>query len=248
MKQVCAILIFVVFVAFSLYCTKELTYQNPMSPSGNRAIKDVFRSPVLALSSNTQPSTSPGAPVLGGRISPDGKIALTCDLPESERKENIASRGLGCCVFRSGDYSSRFQQVPEFYDLPEKMVEAGIPGGGYPEKVNQVFQKFGPKVQFIQNTTGDPDILRAILKTGRMGCTTYNGHDPHYGNRTIAHMVCLVCFDEKSGWAAISDNNYPSAHDFVWMSCAEFVKRWKGTGGGWVYALLNPAPPPVPHN
>lgn len=204
--------------------------------------------PVASSSLASVTASLPGRPVVGGRNSPDGHAALTCDLPASLRKRNIASKGLGCCVFRSGDYAAHWQQIPQFYDLPEKMKAAGIPGGGYPEKVDQVFRRFGPKVEYVQDTSGDADVLEAILKTTRMACVTYNGHDPHYGNRTIAHMVCLVYFDRRTGWAAISDNNFVGENDFVWMSCDEFLKRWRGGGGGWVYALLNPPPPPVPHN
>src|SRR5579871_927691 len=155
-----------------------------------------------------------GRPVEGGRVSPDGTVALVCDLPASERKKNIASKGLGCCVFRSIDYAARWQRVPEVYDLPEKMREAGIAGGGYPEKVTQVWQQFGPDVSYLQDTSGDPDILETILKTGRLPCVTYNGRDCHYAG-PIAHMVCLPYFDRQTGWACISDNNYPSDAEFV---------------------------------
>jgi hypothetical protein len=191
--------------------------------------------------------TTPGKPVIGGRTSPDGQTSLVCDLPASERKKNIASKGLGCCVFRSIDYAARWQQVPELYDLPEQLVKAGIPGGGYPEKVDEVMKQFAPGASYIQDTSGDADILEAILKTGRMPCVTYNGHDCHYSG-TIAHMVCLPYFDRQTGWAVVSDNNFPSETDFVWMSCDEFLKRWKGGSGGWVYCLLHAPPPPVPHN
>ncbi len=189
-----------------------------------------------------------GQPAEGGRVSPDGAVELVCDLPASERKKNIASKGLGCCVFRSIDYAARWQQVPELYDLPEQLVQAGIPGGGYPEKVDEVLQRFGPDVSYIQDTSGDADILEAILKTGRMPCVTYNGHDCHYSG-SIAHMVCLPYFDRQTGWACVSDNNFPGDDQFVWMSPDEFLKRWKsGGGGGWVLALLAPPPPPAPHN
>jgi hypothetical protein len=171
---------------------------------------------------------------------------LVCDLPASERKRNIASQGLGCCVFRSIDYAARWQQVPELYDLPEQLVKAGIPGGGYPEKADEVMKQFAPEASYLQDTSGDADILEAILKTGRMPCVTYNGHDCHYSG-SIAHMVCLPYFDRQTGWACISDNNFPSENSFVWMSPDEFLQRWKG-GGGWVFALLAVPPPPPPHN
>jgi hypothetical protein len=189
-----------------------------------------------------------GRPVEGGRISPDGAVEVVCDLPAEERKKNIASQGLGCCVFRSLDYAARWQQVPELYDLPEKMREAGIAGGGYPEKVAQILRQFGPEVSYLQDTSGDAGILEAILKTGRMPCVTYNGHDCHYPGG-IAHMVCLPYFDRQTGWACVSDNNYPGASEMVWMSPEDFLKRWKGGGGsGWVVCLLKSPPPPIPHN
>jgi hypothetical protein len=50
-------------------------------------------------------------PVEGGRVSPDGTVEVVCDLPESQRKRNIASKGLGRCVFRSIDYAARWPQV-----------------------------------------------------------------------------------------------------------------------------------------
>lgn len=190
---------------------------------------------------------SGGRPVEGARVSPDGTVELICDLPAKERKKNIASKGLGCCVFRSIDYAARWQQILPLYDLPEKMRDAGIAGGGYPEKVTKVLQHFAPDVSYVQDTSGDPDILEAILKTGRLPCVTYNGHDCHYSG-TIAHMVCLPYFDRRTGWACISDNNYPGETNFVWMSSDEFLKRWKGGGGGWVICLLKSPPPPPPHN
>ncbi len=186
-------------------------------------------------------------PVEGGRVAPDGRAEVVCDLPANERKKNIASKGLGCCVFRSIEYAARWQQVPELFDLPERMRDAGIEGGGYPDKVAKVIQQFGPSVSYIQDTSGDPDILEAILQTGRLPCVTYNGRDCHYAGG-IAHMVCLPYFDRQTGWACISDNNYPREDEFVWMSPDEFLKRWNAGGGGWVVCLLKSPPPPPVHN
>lgn len=189
-----------------------------------------------------------GRPVEVGRVSPDGMVEVVCDLPASERKQNITSKGLGCCVFRSIDYAARWQQVPELYDLPEQMVQAGIPGGGYPQKVDAVLQQFAPDATYLNDTSGDPEILEALLATGRMPCVTYDGRDCHYAGR-IAHMVCLPYFDRATGWACISDNNFPEEGRFVWMSANEFLQRWKGGGGGgWVCALLALPPPPPPYN
>jgi hypothetical protein len=187
-----------------------------------------------------------GRPVEGGRVSPDGQVEVVCDLPQSQRKKNIASKGLGCCVFRSLDYAARWQQVPQLYDLPEQLVQAGIPGGGHPQKVDEVMKRFAPHATYLNDTSGDPSILEAILATGRMPCVTYSGHDCHYAGG-IAHMVCLPYFDRQSGWACISDNNFPEDGRLVWMSTEDFVQRWKGGGGAWVCALLAPPPPPPPY-
>lgn len=195
------------------------------------------------------PTSRPGKPEIGGITSPDGTTQITCNLPRECRKRNISSRGLGCCVFRSGDYAGHWQDEPEMYDLPEKMVKAGIPGGGWPEKVDSVLRQLAPHVHYVQDVSGDPEVLKAILASGRIACVTYDGHDPHYGpNTSIGHMVCLVAFDPASGWACVSDNNFIEDDQYVWMSLDEFVKRWKGKGGGWTYCLLNSAPPPAPHN
>ena len=190
---------------------------------------------------------SPGKPVEGGKKSPDGAVEMVCDLPEKERKKNIASKGLGCCVFRSMEYCGRFQNEKELYDLPERMVQKGTPGGGYPEKLTKIMQEYCPDVKWGQDTSGDPAVLEAVLKSGRPAGVTYDGHDVHYGG-SIAHMVQCVYYDRGTGWAAISDNNFIKDTQYVWMSCDEFNKRWKGGGGGWCAFLLASPPPPVPHN
>lgn len=205
-------------------------------------VQDVGREPPQ----RTPTGVQPGKPVEGGPIAPDGVTEIQCDLPASCRKPNISSKGLGCCVFRSGDYAGHYQHEPEMYDLPEKMVKAGIEGGGYPEKVDKVLARLAPHVRYIQDTSGDAEILKEILASGRFACVTYNGHDPHYGEHTsIAHMVCLVHYDGK--WACVSDNNFVKEDQFMWMSAEEFDRRWKGKGGGWVYCLLSPPPPPAPY-
>lgn len=186
-------------------------------------------------------------PTVGGPVSPDGAVEITVDLPASEKKPNIPSKGLGCCVFRSIEYAARWQQVPELYDLPEQMVKAGIEGGGYPDKVDRIMAKFGKGVPYVQDTSGDPAVLEQILASGRLPCVTYNGHDPHYSG-SIAHMVTCVYFDRSSNWACISDNNYPGSDQFVWMDCGSFLRRWNGSDRGWVVALLDPGPPPPPRN
>lgn len=226
--------------------------KQPVAPAPVKPDEKKKRKPLLPRpwgpSQLGRSAETPGKPQEGGRTSPDNAVQLVVDLPESERKHNIASKGLGCCVFRSIEYASRWQNEPVLYDLPEQMVKAGIEGGGYPDKVAKILKKFGPDVQYVQDTSGDPAVLEAILKSGRMPCVTYDGHDGVHYRGGIAHMVCLPYFDRSTGWAAVSDNNFTKADQFLWMSCDDFVKRWKGNGGGWVVALLKSPPPPVPHN
>lgn len=180
----------------------------------------------------------------GGKVSPDGKSQVQTDLPVSQKMKNVGGTdGAGLCVFTSITWAMRYQNEPDGTHFRKDMQ--GERGGGWPEKVDQMMKKYAPGVKYIQDTSGDPEILRAILDSGRMACVTYNGHDCHYSG-SIAHMVDLVCFDGK--WACVSDNNFIDDSQFVWMSPEEFIQRWKGTGGGWVVCLLSPPPPPVPHN
>lgn len=192
-----------------------------------------------------QPLANAGKPVEGGKVSPDGSEEVVCDLPESLREHNTGGRdGSGLCVFTSIEYAAKYQGVKAAMDLQAKMKKE--PGGGYPQKVEAELKKFGINESYINDTSGDPAVLKAILDSGRLACVTYNGHDPHYGNQTIAHMVCLPAYSDR--WAAIYDNNYTSDSQLVWMSPEEFQKRWKAKGGGWVFAWLAAPPPPIPHN
>lgn len=186
----------------------------------------------------------PGRPVVGGKTSPDGVIELTCDLPAAEKKKNVGGRdGAGLCVFTSIEYCGRWQNESELYTFQDNMRHEL--GGGYPSKVDVMMKKYAPDVKYVQHEGGDEAVLTAALSSGRMAGVTYNGHDPHYGG-SIAHMVALVCFDRKSNWATVSDNNYPGDNQFVWMSCDEFLTRWKGNSGGWAVILLKPPPPAPP--
>lgn len=184
-------------------------------------------------------------PVLGGKVAPDGKTEIACDLPSTEKKKNVGgSDGAGLCVFTSIEYAARWQCERSLFELQKYMTK--FPGGGYPEKVDTILHRFAPGAKYGQHTGGDPAVLDAILASGRIACVTYDGHDPHYGNQSIAHMVALVHFDKK--WACVSDNNYTGDDQFVWMSREEFVTRWKGNHGGWAVFLISPPPPPPPVN
>jgi hypothetical protein len=182
-------------------------------------------------------------PQEGGKVSPDGKEEITCDLPQSEKKRNIGGRdGAGLCVFTSIEYAARWQNERGLINFQKQMSQER--GGGYPQKVDKMIKKYAPGTQYIQKEDGDMEFLRAALKTGRMPCVTYNGHDCHYRGG-ISHMVTLVHLSDT--WACIGDNNFTGDSQYVWMSPSEFKRRWGGDGA-WCVVLLHPSPSPVPHN
>src|SRR5690348_14995255 len=137
-------------------------------------------------------------PELGGLISPDGKTRCILSMPDSiQWPKNIASRGLGCCGFRSVDYLARIQNVPELVDWPEQIRNAGIPGGAYPQKVDDLLRRFAPNVEYWNDTTKSHELLAAAIRSQRGAAVDYNGHDPHYSGN-IAHCVTCIAFDESS--------------------------------------------------
>jgi hypothetical protein len=177
-------------------------------------------------------------PELGGLVSPDGSTHVVLSLPdEIDWPKNIASRGLGCCGFRSLDYCARMQGVDALVDWPEQIRSAGTAGGAYPEKVDRLLHQFAPDAAYWQDTSHSHTLLEACMRSQRACAVDYNGHDPHYSGR-IAHCVTLVAFSEENDWVAILDNNFPSIDQIVWMSISEFDQRW----GGWAYGLLQVTP------
>lgn len=195
-----------------------------------------------------------GAITEGGAVGPGG-VVVQCDLPQACRKANIASKGLGCCVFRSIDHAARWQNVPALAEMPEWMKQAGIEGGGYPEKVDRLIPQIAkargvPIPEYVQHTGGDLEFLYAALNGGRMPSVTYDGRDMHYGpSRRVAHMVNLVYLgppDAKPRMACVLDNNFVGPEEQVWMTAEEFASRWRGTGGGWAIVLKAPRPPAPP--
>lgn len=193
---------------------------------------------------------SQGRIILGGPLAPDGKTEVTCDLPVEQRIKNIGSRadGAGMCVMSSCEMSARWANLEVLRGLRDWCARQ--PGGAYPAKVDRQFKEFcaakGIALQpYLQYEGKDPALLREALRTGRMPCVTYNGHDPHYAG-SIAHMVNLIHLDEH--WAVILDNNFTGQNELVWLTPDDFRRRWLGNGGGWAVILLAPPPPPVPHN
>jgi hypothetical protein len=189
---------------------------------------------------------------IGGKTSPDGKEEILCDLPGSEHLKNTGGMGrggpgtgAGLCVFTSIEHAGRYQNEPGLIGLQKKMTNE--PGGGYPDKVDAMLAKYAPKVVYVQYTGKDVSLLKLAMKTSRMVSVTY-GYSPRYGG-PIAHMVNLVHLTDK--WAAVLDNNFPGENAYEWMPPDEFYRRWTAGSqdrSGWCVILLNPPPPPFPHN
>ena len=169
-----------------------------------------------------------------GPKAPDG-TEPAIDLPMKLRKANIRSLGLGCCVFRSIEFSAHWQNLPQFYGFPEWLVANRIPGGGWPQKVDKLIPRICadrnlPVPKYIQVQTKDLEILRLAIRTGRMPAITY----------TQSHMVSLVHADAK--WFGILDNN--RINTIEWRNEREFNQIYTG----WAVIFLAPGPPPIPLN
>jgi hypothetical protein len=184
---------------------------------------------------------------IAGRTGPDGS-ELQIDLPGSQQMKNVGgSDGAGLCVFTSIAHAARWQQVEVLEGLQQWM--RSHPGGGWPQKVDQVIgqicqEKGVPKPAYLQSEGVDLDLLRAACKAGRMPGVTYSfSPTGRYNGQHIAHMVSLVHADDK--WFVILDNNYPGESNYEWLTPAEFARTY---APGWCVILLDPGPPPPPHN
>ena len=169
-------------------------------------------------------------------------VEVEIDLPASEHVRNFGAPadGKGLCVFASMTMAGRWHNVRALFDVIHRINE----GGGWPEKVDQVFKQHAPDLRYVQYEGTDPSILDKALSEGRIACVTY-GYGERYQMQTIYHMVCLVHLDAK--YAAILDNNFPGTYE--WMPREEFLRRWvHPSGKGWAFVMLAPPPPPVPHN
>lgn len=181
------------------------------------------------------PSKSPAGP---------GGVRATVDLPAAKHLRNTGgSDGLGLCVFTSIYHAALWQNVTVLEGYRRWMERR--PGGGYPSKVDQTLAAYCrelgvPVPPYVQHTGGDEEFLDLAIRTDRCAALTYDGRDDFYGGR-VAHMVNLVYLDSRYG--AILDNNRPGV--WLWMSRADLLSRWRGSGGGWAVVLL--APPPPPH-
>lgn len=194
------------------------------------------------------------AAVVAGRTGPDG-TELACDLPGSQQQKNIASKGLGCCVFRATDHAARWQNVRALMGFPEWMVSKGIEGGGYPSKVDKLIPQIAkdrglPAPEYLNAEGLDLDLLCAACASGRMPCVTYSKSPTgRYSGQRIAHMVNIVYANQQAnngkGWFVVLDNNYIGEDNYEWMTTAEFTAAYKP---GWCLILLAPPPPMPPHN
>ena len=205
--------------------------------------------PVLLLLAFAPPLC--GSAKVGGKLSPDG-TEIQIDLPGSQHKANISSRGLGCCVFRSLDHAAKWCDEPALFGMPEWMVSKGIPGGGYPEKVDKLIPQIAkdrglPTPEYVQIQGDDIEILKTALASGRMVCITYSySATGRYGGQRIAHMVNAVHGDDK--YFAILDNNYIGENNYEWNDIGSFRKTYSPRGDGWAVILLKHGPPPPPRN
>jgi hypothetical protein len=169
-------------------------------------------------------------------------VEIAVDLPIEQHVKNFGAPkdGKGLCVFASMSMGARWHNVEVLSDIIHKIME----GGGWPEKVDEVFKKYAPDVKYVQYEGVDPAILDRALSNNIPACVTY-GYGERYGMSTIYHMVLLVHFDHEK--AVILDNNFPGTYE--WMSREEFLRRWVHPGGkGWAYVILEAPPPPIPHN
>ncbi len=213
-----------------------LTQTAPPAPAPGPA--PLLPSPLAPLikPSPVKPCPGPNCP---RQIEQDREPAIDLlAMPESQRKRNVASRGMGCCTFRSAEYAAWWQNVPALHGLPEWMIENGIQGGGTPPKQAALVERIArirglPTPGFVQYTGNDPaTMIELALRTGRLPCITWND----------GHMLVAVHLDEASG--AILDNNDPGR--VRWMSREDLLRQCRGSGGAWVFVLTAAAPPPPP--
>lgn len=188
---------------------------------------------------------------IAGPVSPDeARVEVTCDLPVPQRIKNIGSHvdGLGMCVMSSIEMAARWQGLEQLRGLRDWCAQQ--PGGGYPSKVDRQIKDFckakGIEVPgYRQREKVTWAEVQEVVRTGRIACVTYSGHDGVRYRQPIAHMVCSVHVDPQH--VAILDNNGIGENELLWMSPQEFDVRFR-EGDGWLFYWLAPPPPPVPRN
>lgn len=177
-------------------------------------------------------------------------IEVACDLPADRHLQNApGSDGAGLCVFTTIDMVADWCGERVLLGFRDWMRTK--PGGGFPDKVTAMITAIAaerrmPEPEYIQVTNGDAKVLEAAVKSRRMIGITYSGRDGVFYRQRVAHMVACVYFDSTTNFAAILDSNYPGK--LLWMRCPDLLERWRELGGGWMFALRAPGPPPIPTN
>lgn len=171
--------------------------------------------------------------------------------------------GAGLCVFTSICHANGIWcEGPLDKDFLAFMRKK--PGGGWPEKVDQMIFEYMQSLNAERSRSGkEPipsptylqiesknkqefmDFLFIAIQGGHMVCTTYSfSPSGRYGGGRIAHMVNLVGarVGASAEWCFL-DNNYI---DPEWMDEATAWKVISGMGGAWAIVFAEPGPPPVP--
>lgn len=188
---------------------------------------------------------------VGGNVHEDG-TEIHCDLPGAYHRRNTSSWGLGNCVFTSIGHSAEWHNVPALREFAKWIVEKGIPGGGHPDKVDDLIPKMAadrglPTPPYLNVTSGDIELLKRACQAGYLVAVTYSKSPTgRYGGGKISHMVSLVHADDRH--FVILDNNYPGVDAYEWVTPEEFQKTCQLGGNYWAVILLNAPPPPVPTN
>src|SRR5262249_21927697 len=89
-----------------------------MSDAANRGVLTTVKRLILIIVLVLASLLPCVAATIGGNHTPDGQ-EIQIDLPPTLQQKNIASRGLGCCVFRSIDHAARWQDIPALQHMPE---------------------------------------------------------------------------------------------------------------------------------
>ena len=236
-----------VFVPF------QVPAPSPIQPDNKKPRRPLL--PWRAGDQAMEAGTPAMATIGSGLKSPDGTEEVIVDLPKHVRLKNTGGMGPrgpgsgdGLCVFTSINHMAFWQSVTCLQDLQQKMTHE--PGGGYPQKVDQMLVRYCPDIKghYVQNTDCTLEYIRDVLESGRLVGITYSGElDPHY-HQHIEHMLNCIHLSEK--WAAVLDNNFIADKDIVWMrpDALSYMNTSGHRRKGWAVVLLAPGPLPIPRN